>query len=87
MNHLIYVTGLCTHQPIVRDTVHMTTVYAQKCSAFFFLSIFIVKMACLWLNSCVCFIFSGLVISERFPDGLVGELCPSQVFKSFSAMR
>ena len=29
------------------------------------------------------FIVSGLVISERFLDGLVGKLCPSQGFQSF----
>ena len=40
-------------------------------------SIFIVKIACLLLNSRVCFIVSGLVIPERFLDGLVGKLCPS----------
>ena len=48
----------------------------------FFGSIFIVKIACLLLNSRVCFIVSGLVIPERFLDGLVRELCPSQ--QSFS---
>ena len=42
----------------------------------------IVKIACLLLNSHVCFIVSGLVIPERFLDGLVGELCHSQ--ESFS---
>ena len=41
----------------------------------------------LLFKSDVCFIVSGLVISERFLDGSVGEFCPSQVFQTFSAMR
>ena len=48
----------------------------------FFESIFIVKIACLLLNSRVCFIGSGLDTPERFLDGLVGKLCPSE--QSFS---
>ena len=47
-----------------------------------FWSIFIVKITCLLLNLRGRFIVSGLVISERFLDGLIGELCPSQ--QSFS---
>ena len=74
------VKGKYVWEPV--NLVQCESYWRSTDCALCFLEVFFIKIACLLLNSHVCFIVSGLVIPERFLDGLVGDLCPSQ--QSFS---